>query len=216
VAAKARAVRKDVLRNRALLLESADAVVRERGMDLSLNAVAHHAGVGVGTVYRHFSDREALITAMFEQRVESVHDIIAAHLADDDPVAGLRAVVLDICQMQAADRGVWEVVSQGSREAHREIVQSRLFPIAGRLVRRANATGRLRVKFETTDLPVMLWTGGALSTYLGGASPTAWRRYMQLMFDGFLADGDPARQAMTHKAPSVDQIDAAMRGRNGT
>ncbi len=209
--ATARTARKDVLRNRALLLESADAVIREHGMDLSLNAVARHAGVGVGTVYRHFPDREALIDAMFEQRVESVYEILSAHVTDDDPVEGLRAAVFDICQMQATDRGVWEVASAGRGESHREVVQARILPIARKLVRRANATGRLRVKFEANDLPVLLWTGGALHAYLGGVSPTAWWRYVQLLFDSFLTDDDPARTPIDHHAPTIDQIDVAMR-----
>jgi len=201
-----------VLRNRALLLESADAVVRERGMDLSLNAVAHHAGVGVGTVYRHFPDRDALIKAMFAERVDRVYEIMVSHVKDEDPVAGLRAAVFDICQMQATDRGVWEVVSAGSRQPNREIVETRLLPMARKLARRANATGRLRVKFEANDLPVLLWTGGALHAYLSSASPTGWWRYVQLMFDGYLADDDPVRRPIRRPAPSVDQIDAAMRG----
>ena len=208
----ARTVRKDVLRNRALLLESADAVIRENGMDLSLNAVAHHAGVGVGTVYRHFPDRDALIDAMFEQRVDRVYEILSAHVADDDPVEGLRAVVFEICQMQAADRGVWEVVTSGRRGSHREIVQTRLLPMTRKLVRRVNATGRLRVKFDANDLPVLLWAGGALHAYLGAVSPTAWWRYVQLLFDSFLTDDDPARTPIEHRAPTIAQIDAAMRG----
>jgi len=210
--ARPRAVRKDVLRNRALLLESADAVIREHGTDLSLNAVAHHAGVGVGTVYRHFPDREALIRVMFEERVERVHEILSSHLHDEDPVEGLRGAVFDICRMQATDRGVWEVVSAGGGEPHLQIVQTRLLPTTRKLVRRANATGRLRVPFETNDLPVLLWSGGALNAYLGAVSPTAWWRYVQLMFDSFLTDDDPARTPIAHKAPSIDQIDAAMRG----
>ncbi len=206
-----RAVRKDVLRNRALLIEAADEVIRENGMDLSLNAVAHHAGVGVGTVYRHFPDREALITAMFEQRVTQVCEVLSAHLKDEDPVAGLRATVFAICQMQATDRGIWEVVSAARAEPHREIVEARLLPLARKLVRRANATGRLRTKFDTNDLPVLLWTGGALNNYLRSVSPTAWWRYVQIMFDSYLADDDPVRRPIEHKALSVDQIDAAMR-----
>ena len=204
-------VRKDVLRNRALILQAADAMIREHGMELSLNAVAHHAGVGVGTVYRHFPDRDALVKAMFEQRVERIHTIMASHVKDPDPVAGLRAAVFEICEMQASDRGMWEVASAG-RESHREIVQTRLLPTVRKLVRRANATGRLRVPIETNDLPVLLWTGGALHNYLGPVSPTGWWRYVQLLFDSFLADDDPARTPITHRAPSVDQIDAAMRG----
>jgi hypothetical protein len=84
--------------------------------------------------------------------------------------------------------------------------------MARKLVRRANATGRLRVKFDANDLPVLLWTGGALQAYLGAVSPTGWWRYVQLLFDSFLADDDPARTPIEQKAPSTDQIDAAMRG----
>lgn len=200
------------MRNRALLLESADALIREHGMDLSLNAVAHHAGVGVGTVYRHFPDREALIAGMFEQRVDRVYEIMASHAKDEDPVAGLRDAVFEICRMQAMDRGVWEVASAGGRESHREILQVRLLPMARKLVRRANATGRPRVKFETNDLPVLLWTGGALHAHLGSVSPTTWWRYVQLLFNSFLLDDDPARTPIDHKAPTIDQIDSAMRG----
>jgi AcrR family transcriptional regulator len=210
--AKARTVRKDVLRNRALLLESADAVIREHGMDLSLNAVAHHAGVGVGTVYRHFPDREALIDALFEQRVDRVFEIMSAHVKDVDPVAGLRAAVFDVCRMQATDRGIWEVASAGRGESHREIVRTRLLPTTRKLVRRANATGRLRIKIDPNDLPVMLWAGGALHAYLGAVSSTAWWRYVQLLFDSFLADDDPARTPIEAAAPTIEEIDAAMRG----
>ncbi len=205
-----RAVRKDVLRNRALLLESADSVVREHGMQLSLNAVAHHAGVGVGTVYRHFPDRDALVTAMLEQRLDRVCEILSTHVKDDDPVAGLRAAFLDICRMQATDRGIWEVVSAGNRPDGAP-GQTRLLSLARKLVKRANATGRLRVKFETNDLPVLLWTGGALNAYLRAAGPATSRRYVQLIFDGFLADDDPVRTPITQKAPTGDQIDVATR-----
>ena len=84
-------------------------------------------------------------------------------------------------------------------------------PIAGKLVRRANATKRLRVTFDVNDLPVLLWTGGALNSYLGPSAPTAWWRYIQLMVDSFLTDDDPARTAIIQKAPTIDQVDAAMR-----
>ncbi len=205
-------VRRDVLRNRSLLLKSADALIRQSGMELSLNAVAHHAGVGVGTVYRHFPDREALIKALFEERVERIYEIMSAHIKDEDPVEGLRAAVFEICEMQATDRGAWEVVGASSRESHREIAQTRLIPMAKKLARRANATGRLRVRFETNDLPVLLWAGGALHSYLGSGSSDAWWRYLELLFDSYLADDDPARKPIVRAAPTFDQIDAAMRG----
>ena len=205
-----RGVRKDVLRNRALLLESADAIVREHGIDLSLNAVAHHAGVGVGTVYRHFPDRDALMQAMFLQRVEQVTAILSVYVKAADPVVGLRDAVFAICEMQTADRGIWDIVSAGSSEGHRETVQATVLPLATRLVKRANASRRLRYRFEVNDLPVLLWTGGAWHDYLGDDAPNAWRRYVRLMINSFLADDDPARVPPDERAPTLDQVDAAM------
>ena len=114
--------------------------------------------------------------------------------------------------MQATDRGVWDVVAARSREPHRDLVQDRVLPIANELVERANATGRLRVAFDVNDLPVLLWSGGALSGYLAAAAPNTWWRYIQLMFDSFLSDDDPVRTPIESKAPSFDEIDAAMRG----
>ncbi|MGI8591373.1 MAG: TetR/AcrR family transcriptional regulator [Nakamurella sp.] len=58
-----RPVRQDVTRNRARLLKAADELVAERGLDISFNGLAHRSGVGVGTVYRHFADKGALVTA---------------------------------------------------------------------------------------------------------------------------------------------------------
>ena len=211
VSVQQRTVRKDVIRNRQLLLDSADAMIRENGMDLSLNAVAHHAGVGVGTVYRHFPDRDALIDALFDQRIAQVEQILAAHVADDDPIAGLWAAVFEICEVQAKDRGVWELISAGRHERQRETVHERLLPVSGRLVAQANAAGRMRVPFDPYDLPIIFWMGGALNAYLGGVSEHAWRRYVQLMMDSYLADDDPVRVAIKEPALTVDEVDAAMR-----
>ena len=208
MSSESRSVRKDVLRNRNLLLTAADELIRANGMELSLNAVARHAGVGVGTVYRHFDDRDALLLAMFEQRIDRVHAILSAHLGDDDPVEALRATVFEICEMQVYDRGLWEVLSSGAQDDQLAVVRGRLIPLAETLIHRANATGRMRPGVVHTDLPVLLWTGGALSTYLGAVSPTAWQRYVQIMLDGLLIDS--ARAPLIHDPLTPDGISAAM------
>ena len=204
--------RKDVERNRARLLRSADALIREHGMDLSLNAVAHHAGLGVGTAYRHFADRDALLRAMFDQRLEQVRDVMIAHGDDEDPVAGLRATILEVCELQSADRGLWDVVSTSTNDVERESVQSRLFPLADRLAMRAIATGRMRAGFATEDIPVLFWTGGALGEYFASASPSTWRRYVELLLDGLIAHDVADRPAPTEPAPTPEQISTAMDG----
>jgi len=65
-----RPLRKDAERNRQRILQAAAEVFTERGLGATLDDVAHHAGVGVGTVYRRFPDKAALADALFEQRID--------------------------------------------------------------------------------------------------------------------------------------------------
>ena len=90
-------LRKDAELNRLRILAAAREVFRDRGVAATLNDVAHHAGVGVGTVYRRFSDKEELIDALFADMVntampEHVVSIVAAALNDKrKAVKGARA-----------------------------------------------------------------------------------------------------------------------------
>src|SRR5213083_1606102 len=75
-------LRKDAERNRQRILDAARELFAERGLAVTLNDIAHHAGVGVGTVYRRFPDRAQLIEALFEQRLQQVLELLEA--ARDD------------------------------------------------------------------------------------------------------------------------------------
>src|SRR5947209_17258288 len=78
-------LRRDAARNRERLLAAASELFAERGLNVTLNDIAHHAGVGVGTAYRRFANKEEVIDALFEQRLESLAGV--AHEALDDPDA---------------------------------------------------------------------------------------------------------------------------------
>ncbi|MDX6685079.1 MAG: hypothetical protein QOF86_1207, partial [Baekduia sp.] len=80
-----RPLRKDAERNRQRILDAARALFAEEGLHATLDAVAARAGVGVGTVYRRFADKEALIDALFEERIDEVVEIAEAALAVEDP-----------------------------------------------------------------------------------------------------------------------------------
>ena len=80
--------RKDAARNRLLLLETARRVFAERGLGVTLHSIAAEAGVGVGTIYRHFPDKKLLIDAVSEAQVDDYRPPRAA-LADPDPWAGI-------------------------------------------------------------------------------------------------------------------------------
>lgn len=112
--------RKDAERNRRRLLAAAREVFRDRGVAATLNDVAHHAGLGVGTVYRHFANKEELIDALFEDMVETVDRYV--HEAADEPDAwlGLTRALRQVCEVQAFDRGLREVMlGTGRGPGHR-------------------------------------------------------------------------------------------------
>ena len=88
IASAERKLRADAARNRQRVLAAAAEVFAERGLDVSLDEVAHAAGVGVGTLYRRFPNKEALVDALFEDKVENM--VVLAHEAEalDDPWEG--------------------------------------------------------------------------------------------------------------------------------
>jgi AcrR family transcriptional regulator len=86
-----RPLRRDAERNRLRILETAQQVFADRGLDVSLDEIAQHADVGVGTVYRRFPTKEALVDAVFEHRLEQLVAIGREALADTDAWRGLVA-----------------------------------------------------------------------------------------------------------------------------
>src|ERR1044072_4564018 len=83
-----RPLRKDAERNRLRTLAAAGELFEQPGLGVTLDDIARHAGVGVGTVYRRFADKELLIDALFEQRLQSMCAIGSAALAQEEPLDG--------------------------------------------------------------------------------------------------------------------------------
>src|SRR5579875_1512745 len=79
-------LRKDAERNRRRILDAARELFAERGLGVTLNDVAHHAGVGVGTVYRRFPDKTVLIESLFEERLEEIAERLRTAVADPDQI----------------------------------------------------------------------------------------------------------------------------------
>src|ERR1700760_759492 len=88
---KGRKPRADSLRNREQLLEAAKAVFNAAGAEASLEEIARRAGVGIGTLYRHFPTRDALLAAVYRRGVEQLSRAADALLAEREPVAALEA-----------------------------------------------------------------------------------------------------------------------------
>lgn len=198
-------VRKDVLRNRALLLEAADRLMASRGLDMTLHELADAAGVGVGTVYRHFADRDALLDALVVRRLETAYDIVRAAEDVEDPIQALRQAFVELCAYQFADRGVSQAITVHSGRLH-SFARERIAPMFIRLADRARSTGRLRADFDAGDFPMVFQAVGALHI-AAPVRPDLWRRYLEALLDGFMTQERDRVGADVPAAPSMAEVD---------
>ena len=105
-----RPLRRDAERNRQRILDAAQELFTERGLGVTLNDIAHHAEVGVGTVYRRFPDKQQLIDALFDERIGEIVTLAEEGLADPDPWQGLTGFLERGLDLQACNRGLKELL----------------------------------------------------------------------------------------------------------
>ena len=205
-----RPLRRDAERNRQRILQTAHRVFADRGLDVSLDEIAQHADVGVGTVYRRFPTKEALVEALFEQRLQAVVAVGREALADPDPWRGLITFFERASDMLANDRGLREV-TLGTRYGREHVSDLRdsLQPIVTELVARAQADGRLRADLSATDLPLLSLMVAAVADYTRHAQRDAFRRYITIVIDG-LSAGRADMTPLPFGPLTEDQVDQAM------
>jgi AcrR family transcriptional regulator len=207
----ARPLRRDAERNRQRILAAASDVFNERGLDVSLDEIARHAGVGVGTVYRRFQTKEELIEALFMDRLDTFAAIADEAYAAPDPWRGLVSFMERMAEIMAGDLGLRQMLMYATYG--RDLVavaRQRNEPLIGRLVQRAQAAGQLRADIRQTDIPfiVFILTEAAHLAY--AANPGIWRRYLTLILDGM----QPGREDVTPlpvAAMRPDEMEKSMR-----
>jgi AcrR family transcriptional regulator len=206
-----RPLRKDAERNRQLILQAARELFTERGLGVTLNDIAHHAGCGVGTVYRRFPDKEQLIDALFEERVEEMVALAEEGLANPDPWDGLSGFLEHALEAQARDRGLKELLlSSDQGRARVAAARERLLPIAAQIVSRAHAAGELRRDVDDRDMPLIQFMLGTVIDAVREVQPELWRRYLALVLRGIRAEPTSA-QPLPVGPLEEDQLDAVMR-----
>jgi AcrR family transcriptional regulator len=184
--------RKDAERNRRRLLDAAREVFRDRGVGATLHDVAGHAGLGVGTAYRHFANKDELIDALFGDMVETVDGYLREAEEQPDAWLGLTRALENTCEVQAFDRGLREVMLGTGRGSERQRqMRDRVAPRVDRLVARAQAQGMLRPDVIPADFPILQLMVGAVTDHIG--QPGLWRRYLTIVVDGLRAGpGEPS------------------------
>jgi AcrR family transcriptional regulator len=205
-----RPLRKDAARNRERILNAARELFAERGLGVTLNDIAHHAGVGVGTVYRRFPDKAQLVDALFEQRVDDLVGLMTAAVGDPDPWRGLAGFLERSLELQADDLALKDLLlgapGQPARIAR---IRSQLMPRAAQLVQRLHEAGELRPGIAPQDFAIVQLMIGAVIDVSHDAAPELWRRYLAILLDGLRAHpGKPGRLPAPPVPP--DRLDEVM------
>jgi AcrR family transcriptional regulator len=146
--------RADAVRNRERVLEAAKAVFSAGGPEASLEAVARRAGVGIGTLYRHFPTREALFEAVYRREVEQLSELAEQLKNAKDPVEALRRWLRSNVEFVATKKGMSAALAltfQSSSELA-AFSLDRLTKAVGSLLSRAVAAGEMRADIGPEDL----------------------------------------------------------------
>lgn len=161
----------------------------ERGVDASLEEIARRAGVGIGTLYRHFPTRQALVEALYEERIGEFLAIAADARSAPDAWDAFATFLERTVELHACDHLLKDVLAQypagdeglaGAKEELRRSVEQ--------LLTRARAEGALRPDFTVADLRLVFRSLTPLIEATAGTGPEAWRRHLHFVLDGLRAE----------------------------
>lgn len=185
-----RPLRRDAHENRERLVEAAREAFAELGIDASVEEIATRAGVGIGTLYRRFPTKDALVDAIFEEHMDELVAAAERELEAEDGWDGLVSYLTFVVHRQATDRGLNDIVgAQLQTEERVAQARSRLRPVVQKLVDNAQASGRLRGDVVYEDVSVLLWTTGRVADATRDVAPLFWQRHLALAIDGLRAAG---------------------------
>lgn len=186
-----RPLRADAERNRKRILEAASQVFAERGLDVSLDEIAAAAGVGVGTVYRRFGDKDALIDALFAERIDAVVQLGRRCLEEPDPWTAFADFIRGVCRLNAEDRGLKETLLSGDRGSDRvRHGRDSIAPIGFAILRRAQEAGVVRADMAGTDIPLLHFAVGFVAEKTQHVRPDLWERVATILLDGLAVSRD--------------------------
>jgi AcrR family transcriptional regulator len=202
----ARPLRADAERNRRRLIDAAVEVFAEHGLEASTAEIARRAGVGQGTVFRHFPTKDDLVAAIVIDRLAEI-DMKAAALAAHPPAGGaVLAFMTELVQAHVRDRGLIEAVAgtkaladPGVQEAHGALLDG-----VEELVAADRAAGLVRDDVGAFD--VMALSKAVASACDPLITAAGWKRYLAVVAAGLR----PAAEKLPGRAPTRAQLDRAM------
>ncbi len=184
----ARPLRADAERNRRLLLAAAADEFAERGLDASVADIARRAGVGKGTVFRHFATKDDLLDAIVLDRIDALSTVGDQLVSAADPGAALLEF-LTVAAHQRQQRDLSFLQEAGDLNADVIRAREQLFRTVHKLVDRAREHGAVRADVTGTDIILLMCAPSYVTSYLPDAPPEMWRRYLAIIFDGLRPEG---------------------------
>jgi len=217
-ATSARKPRADAVRNRELVLAAAKAVFSAGGPDASLEAVARRAGVGIGTLYRHFPTREDLFEAVYRREVQQLGELAEALKNEAAPVDALRRWLRSNVEFVATKKGMLAALAltvHGSSELY-AFSFDRLTRAVSALLDRAVAAGEIRADISAADLLRALV--GMCYMHDQPGWQTSVLRLVDVFVDGLRVqrrDGGPTTAALGDDTAGAKARPPQRRPRNG-
>lgn len=185
-----RQLRADAVRNRQLLLDAAATAFAESGAEVTVADIARRAGIGKGTVFRHFASKEQLLAVIATDLYRDLCRFGTERLTAGDPTAALLDFMTAVAEMHVANRFFARMSNcDFLHERETATAQTALTHVADSLVTRARIAGGIRGDIAGVD--VLLLSAGACHAAepLHVLEPQLWRRYLAMIFDGLRATG---------------------------
>ena len=180
-----RVLRADARRNRKRVLEAARRCMASKGLDAQMEEIARAAGVGVGTVYRHFPTKDDLVEALAMARFERLAALAREALATDDPWASFESFMRASALLQSEDRALSEVLTSRSELMMRAAESVDILGLVSELMGRGQAAGAIRPDADPRDVPMLMCA-------LAGTHHNPYtdpERYIGIVLDGLRQSG---------------------------
>lgn len=185
-----RPLRADAEKNRERIIEAAQALFAERGIDVTREEIAQRAGVGMATLRRRYPTRADLVAGVFEQKMWVFAHGARKALKDPDPWHGFCRYVASLCAMQTADRGFSDVLTMTFPTSARfEAARAQAYADFSELMKRAQAAGALREDFVAEDLIILLMASAGVVAAAGKSAPRSAPRLIGYLLEAFAAPG---------------------------
>ncbi len=179
-----RPLRSDARRNRERILSGARAVFAEYGSDAQMDDVARRAGVGVGTVYRHYPTKEALLVELVREKFRIfTAEARDALERDGEPFEVLAELMRSNAEMLGRDAGTQQVLAGAGEHIWTQAAaaQTELLELTSQLIDRARRAGTIREDATATDIGMLMC--GVSATMAHSAPGFDWRRHLDLVVD---------------------------------